>query len=325
MFDVTSCPGIVPVPSDAMGGEDKRAMNDVQVLIDIDGMQAVFALAGAGGAIDQQSICRYATSDFPTATDCVQRFAQDAGIRLAGSRCAISISGIVHGDAIRIARCPWIVSARGFGYLFQNDVLVLNDSAAKLWAATDFGATRYRPLGAYGPPDFAREGRWLGINFDTGLGAALLVGQADGRLCHVATEAGHTAFTPVNEAERELAARIGGGGKPLSWERALFDRLDNPDRAGTAGGDKMQPVAEILGSLVGDLILATGAWDGVLLFGKAASLLEKAGLQAAYAKRVEVRANFQLQLRSVPQWGATVANINLVGAARFLQARLSAA
>jgi glucokinase len=279
---------------------------DRQVLIDIDGVQAQFALGRPGLGLDVSSIKYYQTSGFPTATDCVQRFAQDAGIRLAGKKCAISVSGAVHGDSVRIARCPWIISVRGLGYLFQNDVHVLNDAAAKLWAATDCKSISHRSLGSYSLPDFTKAGQWLGIELEPGVGAALLVNQHNGARSHVATEAGHMAFAPVGDFEKELSAKLAVGNKPVSWEQALMAEIG--DRART----------EILGSFVGDLLLATGAWDGVLLFAKAATLLDNAANVLAYQKRVELRANHQLKLRAVPQWTVKLNNINLAGAARYL-------
>lgn len=285
-----------------------------QVLIDIDGEQAKFALGYPDRGIDVTTLRQYRTTDFPTATDCVQRFAQDTGVTLSGKHCAISVSGAVHGDSIRIARCPWIISARGFGYLFQNDVKVLNDSAAKLWAATNSRAVSLRPLGSHAAPDFAKSGQWLGINFETGLGAALLAGGGAGQLVHLATEAGHAAFAPMGDAEKQLASAIAVGTKPVSWERALFETSRQE------GSQSQRIVAEILGSFVGDILLSTGTWDGVLLFGRAASILANSENLLAYKKRVEMRANFQLQLRAVPQWAVAGQNLNLVGAACYLTA-----
>jgi glucokinase len=300
---------------------------DSHVLIDIDGIEARLALAKPGLGLDASTIKTYQTKDFPTATDCVQRFAQESGIRLAGKRCAVSVSGAVHGDSIRIARCPWIISVRGFGYLFQSEVLVVNDTAAKLWAATDSKSITHKSLGAYGLPDFSKPGQWLGIDFAAGLGAALLVNSGDGAGAHVATEAGHMAFAPMGDAEKALAERIAVPGKPVSWEQALFAQADSSGpsalRTGSPSGAGHVSAAEILGSFVGDLLLATGAWDGVMLFGRAATLLENPDQLLAYKKRVETRANHQMKLRAAPQWSVKLNNINLVGAASYLNSRVT--
>ncbi len=300
------------------------AHSDSNILIDIDGLTVYFALMHPDTGLDTSSIIEYKTNNFPTATDCVQHFEKETGIKIAGKKCAISVSGPILGDSIRIARCPWIISARGFGYLFQNEVLLLNDSAAKLWAASDNRISTHKPLGSFGRPDFQKRGRWLGINFDTGLGAAILAGQGGGRFIHIATEAGHMAFAPINEEERMAAAALMIGSKPVSWERTLFDDegniLKNAAMANRTATTQLQ-MAERLGSFVGDLILGTGSWDGVLLFGRAGALLSNANHLAAYKARVESRAHYQFQLRAVPQWTFQISNINLVGAAQYLTAQ----
>jgi glucokinase len=299
-----------------------------RVLIDIDGVRASFALTlpGRSGALGL--VKEYRTSDFPTATDCVMRFAQDAGITLEGMDCAVAVSGALSGDAVRIARCPWIISVTGLRYLFKTPVHFLNDSAAMLWAATHVGTASHRPLGPYPLPDFTKGGKWLGINYQTGLGAALLVGQSGSVLQHVETEAGHVAFAPVGNTEQILHRNLERSKSPVSWERALFATPDDPAWRDTplAGDPRLLAAcrAEMLGSFVGDMVLATGAWDGILLFGGAVSLVQASGNLALFDKRLESRANFQLQLRKVPRWAVNLPHINLVGASRFLEHRCEA-
>ncbi len=300
-----------------------------RVLIDIDGVRASFALTVPGRSDALGLIKEYRTADFPTATDCVMRFAQDAGIILEGMDCAVAVSGALNGDSVRIARCPWIISMTGFRYLFQKPVHFLNDSAALLWAATHVGASSHHPLGPYPLPDFSKGGKWLGINFQSGLGAALLIGRSGSALQHLETEAGHVAFAPVGTAELTLHRNLERIKSPVSWERALFVAADDPAWRDTPVAENPRLVtthrAEMLGSFVGDMILATGAWDGVLLFGGAVPIVQSAGNLALFDKRVEQRANFQFQLRKVPRWAVNLPNVNLVGASRFLAHRCEGA
>jgi glucokinase len=293
------------------------------VLIDIDGARASFGLAMAGRIGAFSLVKEYRTADFPTATDCVMRFAKDAGIMLEAHDCAVAVSGAISGDAVRIARCPWIISMTGFRHLFQKPVRFLNDGAAMLWGATHVGASSHRSLGPHPLPDFSKEGKWLGINYGTGLGAALLVGSNGSRMQHIETEAGHVAFAPMGEVEQKLHHNLERLKKPVSWERALFaDAGDDAWREMAVHNDLKALVshrAEMLGSFVGDMILATGAWNGVLLFGGAASILSTPANLALFDKRIEARANYQLQLRKAPRWAVSMPNINLVGLDRFLQ------
>jgi glucokinase len=292
------------------------------VVIDIDGAEASFALGNPDLSLDAATIRKYRTDSFPTATDCVQGFARDVGITLNGMDCAVAVSGAVSGDSVRIARSPWIISKRGLGYLFQRPVHFLNDSAAKLWASTKASHHTHRPIGAKILPDFANGGKWLGVNYASGLGAALLVSENGSSWTHVETEAGHCAFAPASDIELKLANGLAKTKKPVSWERALFADVHDPAFAGTpVAGDQGQILklrAEILGSFAGEMILASGAWQGVALFGQAASLLSKEDHVQLFLKRMEMRANFQLQVRAVPCWSVVMPNINLIGAAHFL-------
>jgi glucokinase len=155
--------------------------------------------------------------------------------------------------------------------------------------------------------------------------AAILVGQDSAHFQHVETEAGHCAFAPVGDAERTLHANLDRVKSPVSWERALFAAPDDAAWRDTPVASDPKRIAihraEILGSFVGDMILATGAWDGVMLFGNAGPLLSSPAALAAFDKRIETRANYQVQLRRVPRWLVTMPNINLVGVGRYLQQR----
>jgi glucokinase len=302
---------------------------DQQVLIDIDGAAANFAMGSPGKGLIAGSVRTYKTSDFPTATDCVMGYARDMDIKLSNMNCAVAVSGAISGDSIRIARCPWIISATGFGYLFQRQVHFLNDSAAMLWGATRVGHTTHRILGPYNLPDFSKPGKWLGINYDTGLGAALLIGDQNGAKIHVETEAGHCAMSPTGPVETALANNLARTKSPVSWERGLFtDHLDAAWKDSPVANSPLalqKQRAELLGSFVGDTILAVGAWNGVFMFGTSVALLNNAENLTLFSKRLEARANFQLQLRNVPRWSVTMPNLNLVGAACYLDQRLKVA
>jgi glucokinase len=301
---------------------------DQHVLIDIDGATANFAIGLPGTGLVPGTVRSYKTADFPTATDCIQGFAKEMGLKLSDMRCAVAVSGAISGDSIRIARCPWIISATGFGYLFQRPVYFLNDSAAMLWGATRVGATTHRTLGPYNMPDFSKAGKWLGINYNTGLGAALLIGEQDGSKVHVETEAGHCAYSHIGPVETILADNLARSKSPVSWERAMFASQDDPVWGNTpvAGNQSalLKQRAEILGSFVGDTILATGAWNGVFMFGASVALLNNPDHLLLFSKRLETRANFQLQLRNVPRWSVSMPNLNLVGASCYLDQRIKA-
>jgi glucokinase len=295
-----------------------------RMLIDIDGPEISLALASAGEPSRLQELRTYGTSDFPTATDCIMHYAKDVGIDLAGSKCVMVVSGAMIGDSVKIARCPWIISITGFRYLFQSAPLFLNDTAAMLWAGTQVSPMTHRPLGAYGLPNFAEGGKWLAINYFRGLGAAVLISDAAGSFVHIESEAGHCGFAPVDDDEQILCKNLARVKKPVSWERALHTSADDDAWQDTQYYRNSSAVtrkrAEILGSFVGDIVLAAGTWSGVMLFKTAAIKMQSQDNISLFLKRMENRANFALQLRKVPVWAVESANINLVGAAIYVDA-----
>lgn len=278
-----------------------------RVVIDIDGPTAIFGLCDGASKLIAGSVKAYSTDNFATATDCIQNFSRETGVRLAHSDCAISVSGAISGDGVRIQRCKWVISRSGLGYLFQKPVFFLNDSAAKLWASKEVGAFSHRPLTSTLQPNFSTAGKWLGINYESGLGAAILIADGSGSFVHVETEAGHCAFSPVSNDEVAIHAELSKQKRPVSWERALF----------AEGASALQKSA-MLGSFVGDAIMATGSWSGVLLFGSAADLLANRENETIFAERRAARANFQIALKNIPCWTVRMPHINLVGLARYL-------
>jgi glucokinase len=296
-----------------------------RVLIDIDGPEISFALGFTKASGRFEGLRTYKTADFPTATDCIMHYAKDVGITLAGSKCAMVVSGAMIGDSVRIARCPWIISITGFRYLFQNTPLVINDTAAMMWAGTQVSPATHSPLRAHGLPSFLGEGKWLAINYFRGLGASVLLHDASGSLVHIESEAGHCGFAPVDDDEQTLNSNLARLKKPVSWERALHAPADDTSWKGTAIEKNQAALigkrAEMLGSFVGDVVLAAGAWSGVLLFKTAANVMKTASNKSLFLNRMEHRANFALQLRNVPVWSVEGDNLNLIGAAIYLDRR----
>jgi glucokinase len=300
-----------------------------RVLIDIDGPEITLAIVDRQRPDQLRALRVYKTDRFPTATDCIMEYGRESGIQLAGSQCVIVASGAHIADTVRIARCPWIISVTGFRYLFQNQPFVLNDTAAMLWAATQVSPASHRSVDSAGLPDFQNTARWLGINYFRGLGAAILLPDEHGGLLHVESEAGHCAFSASDEEEQQLSINLGRIKQPVSWERALHssedDMLGNDSTRTVKRPNMPLKKAAMLGSFVGDTMLATGTWGGVFLFKAAANLLQSAENLSVFRRRMSQRANFGVQLRQVPIYMVEKPNINLVGAAAYLDARLTSA
>ncbi len=302
-----------------IGSENKEH----NVVISIDGAEIQFAQSDNHARLVPGSIRKYQTADFPTATDCVMGYGRDMNITLSGRDCAIAVSGAIQGNSIRVARCPWIISTTGFGYLFGRPVLFLNDCAAVLWASIEYNMSTHRAIGAIGTPDYSEGGKWVSVILGGGVGVALLVSNEGHNFYHVETELGHTAFSPGDAVEQKLAENLARSKSPVSWERALTCEASDPAWNGTAiAGNTAQIQNQrvlMLGSFVGDVILSMGAWNGVFLTGKGTAIHSNAAQVALFQKRLFGRANHQSLLRRVPIWDVTMQNMNLLGAARYLR------
>ncbi|QJU57930.1 hypothetical protein HL653_09110 [Sphingomonas sp. AP4-R1] len=305
-------------------------MSDDWLLIDIDGGNARFALACGADHAELRQQRHYSSRDFVTATDCILHYGREAGITLRGLPTAVVISGPVIGDTVRVARSPWIISVRGLAYVMDRMPAVMNDSAAKLWSDLAPSSNRHSPLGGLAEPrqlPDGSKGGYLAVNFRSGLGAALLIHSPHG-IAHAETEIGHIAFSPFGDVERTVWTALSGARGPVGWERALLVGRDDPIWAGTSLRGNAIGIARaraaMLGAFCGDAVLATGAWNGLLLHGAGNDLLAGDQLAAAFNERFEARAGYASMLRRVPRWRVEAREENLVGAANFLRARMKA-
>ncbi|WP_420607510.1 glucokinase [Novosphingopyxis sp.] len=292
------------------------------LLADIDGETATFALATPGDRPSIHNMRRYPTRDFPTATDAFIAYARDAHIHLSPRDCALVVSGPLHGDTIRVARCPWVLTLQGLGHILGRPPLAVNDSAVKSWANLAQDEGEHRLIGGAGSTDFNAPGRWATINFENGLGASLLVRRPGERLSLFDGEIGHTGFSPRGESETALHAALQKLKRGATWELALLAQPGDPIwiAAGLSPdrrtADRMR--ATMLGSFAGGVVLALGGWNGVFLYGIPRSLLANGDCLAAFNAAFEDRTAYRSEVRRTPRWTVAMDRVNLVGAARML-------
>lgn len=142
-------------------------------------------------------------------------------------------------------------------------VALLNDLEATAYALPLLGADDTSTVVAAQIP---KVGPRLVVNVGTGFGAALLLQTASG-WHSVATEAGHMTFGAVDET--------GAIKLSLSDRASVEDRLSGlalaATNTGTGASHFSEAFGELLGTVCGNLVLATGAWGGVYLCGSVAS------------------------------------------------------
>ena len=291
------------------------------LLADVDGETVTFALATPGSPPRIHGVRRYKTAAFHTATDAFMQYAAESAIQLEGRVCALVVSGPVHGDTIRLARCPWIISCSGLAHILGAQPLPVNDSAVKSWANLHRIAD-HRLVGGSGTTDFDAPGRWVTINFATGVGGSLMVRRKGERLQNIDGEIGHIGFSPRGERETALHQALLALQRGSSWEMALFAKPG--DAAWTKAGlpDRREEIdmmrAAMLGRFAADLVLAMGGWDGVFLHGRSRELLSQPRCLTEFNTAFEGAVMYRNEVRRTPRWIVAVDQSNLVGAAHML-------
>lgn len=314
-----------------MGGGETGLVADI-------GRQSVrFGLTGGTHGLEPREVRRFNTADHSTFTGALIDYLGQVGMRDASLPSVLAVAGAVRGDLINLTGSRWYISLNGVEAVLRRKPRALNECAANALALTSlppssFSALRGAPLKAVVP-----GGNYVVIGLGTGLGAAALITD-NGRLVPVQSEAGHMAFAartpdeakfvaflktrvPAPCAETLLSAQgllhayaALGAGKTLTTPEEVTRQAGRDPIATAAIG----LFVEYLGSFVGDLMLAFGAWDGVFLTGSIARALHVRLSDPRFRQRLEDKGAFRRQLSDVPIAVVNRSDLELVGAATAL-------
>jgi glucokinase len=237
--------------------------------------------------------------------------------------CALAGAGLVQGEGekahIRLTNRDTIIDAGQIARALGCPVVLCNDLAALAASLPELRAGADVQLldGARG----AARGTRLVVAVGTGFGAAIV--GAHGEV--IATEAGHTLL-PGGEA-RQIEDVLSGIG--LAAQHPEF--LDATDLARAvqsrdpAARALVREFAALLGRVLGNLVLATGAWGGVYLsggvIGALLPVLPRRPLRAALRSHPQ----FSAQLARVPLLHIRAGDASLRGLARLARESAAAA
>lgn len=220
----------------------------LELIGDIGGTNARFALTDPAEPLPRilspQSLD---TARFASLQHAAEHYLADVGAR--PRRAAIAVASPVGNDAIRLTNRAWSFSKRELrAALGLDELRVLNDFGAVAWAVPGLGAEDSVPL--YGPPDAGVRGPVTILGPGTGLGVAMLVGDAARGWDVVETEGGHVTFAPIGEEEHMLARWLNAQFGRTSTERVLCgDGLSHIDAVLRHAGTKTARQPLVLGSL----------------------------------------------------------------------------
>jgi glucokinase len=313
----------------------------VALVADIGRKAMRIGLTDEAGRLRHDSVRAYDPSVQSTLSGAMGTFRRDAGLVRLPSRCAIAVSGIPRGDVISITHSRWYISRSGLTAMLQAPPLILNDFAANAWAISDPRCSgRMESLSGRAVTPHA-PGSYCIIGIGSGLGVALLSRDEHGSATVVPTEAGHSLFmagmpgaeqiTPLLRsksgylAAESMISASGimaiyqafatlAGVQPVVAEPADLLRL------GTTMGDAtaaraLDFFARALWHFAGNLVLAYGAWDGVILTGSVVAALRPALRRPTAEDHFVINGPYMRQLREVPRSTISFEHAELEGAA----------
>lgn len=317
------------------------------LVADIGGTNARFALArrDADAGLVPGSVAQYAVAHFATIADAMRHYLVDgpgAGIEAPG-RAVLAVAGPIEGVEVRITNSPWVISAADLCSVFGFAQLrLINDFAAMSAAIPRMGAGALHAIGPLPPPliDFAIPGVFGVMGPGTGLGVGVLVVNG-GQALILETEGGHASFAPVTGEQvairQLLAARFGrvsierllsGSGLlnihealcALKGRTAAIDTPEEVTAAASASADAeavhaVELFIEMLGDVAGDVVLTTGAWDGLFLSGGLVQPLLPWLERGAFRRHFESKGRRASTLARVPVMAVLHDHPGLVGAA----------
>lgn len=284
-------------------GAEERASHNWLAIDAAHANEVRFALVQPGTRPFPSDVKRYPISQFATFTDSILRFAQDTGLNLRGVSCALAIAGAATGDSIPLARSRWTISRSGLASMLQHQPLIINEVAAQAWA-TSYGLAGAAAVRGSAVSALPRPGRYVYVGVLEGIGAAIIDFTAT-TLRVSETEAGHMDYAPATSADEKIAKSWYPQSWP-SWEQMLFHEPSGVGSEPLAADAIAVMRAGLLGRMLSNMVLATGAWNGVVLIGnRVKPLLDARGARSAFETGFTGRSAFRRLLASAPVWHVT--------------------
>jgi glucokinase len=318
------------------------------LLADIGGTNARFAVADTAAQVPllADSVQEYAVADFPSLGDAARHYLEDGGSAFAGGaevRSGVfAVAGRVEGEHARITNHPWVIEApRIRGMLGFADVRLVNDFAAQSMAIPALQAGDVVPVGGqrWSPDAEPRDRIYAVIGPGTGLGVGVLVVRG-GRHWPLETEGGHVSFPPGTPEEIAILERLSAQFGRVSNERLIcgpglvnihralseiagvdpgpLEPADITARAAEGDALCMRTVdvfCAVFGAIAGDLVLTTGAWDGVFLTGGLVPKMLRALQHSGFRQRFEHKGRFSPNMSRVPSMAVLHPHAGLLGTA----------
>ena len=228
------------VPASAPDAAPPQARDSLVLIADIGGTNARFALTDP--VTDEPEIIEpraLVNAEYASLQHAAEHYLAEVGAR--PRHAAIAVASPVHGDEIRLTNRAWSFTRSELQRALGLERLaVINDFGAVSWAVPALQPDEYVTL--HGRDDAPLRGPVTVIGPGTGLGVALLVGDAEHGWDIVETEGGHVSFAPLGDEEQMIAR----------WLTARFGRTSNERVLCGAGLSHVDAVLRTGGAAVRD-------------------------------------------------------------------------
>jgi glucokinase len=293
------------------------------------------------GRLDYSSVREFDPSAQPTIAAAISTFGQESGLKSLPQRACIAVSGVPRGETIAVTGSRWILSRAGLTAMFRAPPLVINDIAANAWAISDpHCGGRIEPM----TPTVLQAdlpGTYCIIGLGSGLGVTIMSRDEHGLVNVLPTEAGHMGLMHgVEGADRILDKRSVEGapvtaemlfssGGLLSTYNAICDLEGRPSactslsqllspatmRSDRAAAETFDFVGRAFWHFAGNVALAYGAWDGLILTGSIAAALQSTLRRPDLACAFNLKGYFTRHLANIPKATISFRYAELEGAA----------
>lgn len=309
-------------------------MGTWRLVADVGGTNVRFARALEDGRLADRA--EHATADWPHFADALAAFLDEVGGARECASASLAAAGPVRDGEVRLTNGDWVIRRDEVARLLGGvPVRLFNDLQAAALAIPWLDAADLWPVVVPKTASAQRAVR-LAVNVGTGFGAAALVPVEDG-WASLASEAGHMTLGAATADE--LALRRELEPPALSVEDVLSGaglvRLyRHVAGSGTASGDlhsaevlaraATDPAARrtiavfnvLLGRVAGDLVLATGAWGGVYLFGSVLLGWYERADREVFRQSFTAKGKMTARMSEVPVHVAANEAAPLIGLAR---------
>ncbi len=321
---------------------EPSALPSTILVADIGGTNARFALTTTGEARPPlHHLQQVATADFASLSDALRGYLREHHGK--ASRAVIAVASPVAGDAIKITNNPWAFSIRQLAVDIGMPVEVINDFTAMASVLPALQRQDLESIGDVPPPAERAESTsrcYAVVGPGTGLGVGGVIVRK-GHAAVIQSEGGHVGFAPGTPFEIELlrvllprfgrvsAERLISGSGLSNLHQAVCEveglasttmsaaeisaaARENPD---SPSARTLSVFAELLGSFAGDVALALGAWDGVLLPGGVTQKLLPWIEAGGFRRRFEDKGRHSAILKRIPTDVIVHPQAGLLGAA----------